>query len=77
MKNATITISLDAEKLTATKKYMGKKDADLELEMADQLMKLYEKYVPASIREYIDERDEGVPSPLPKRPKKDSRCQEQ
>lgn len=72
MKNATITVSLDAEKLTATKKYMGKKDADLELEMAEQLFKLYEKYVPAPIREYIDERDEGTPPPLPKRPKKDS-----
>lgn len=72
MKQATITVSFDAEKLTATKKYMGKKDADLQLEMADQLLKLYEKYVPASIREYIDERDEGAPSPLPKRPKKDS-----
>lgn len=58
MKKDTIVISLEAEKLRAIKKYMEKKEADLQAEMADQLQKLYEKYVPANVREYIDERED-------------------
>ena len=58
MKKDMIMISLEAEKLRAIKKYMEKKEADLQGEMADQLQKLYEKYVPANVREYIDEREE-------------------
>lgn len=68
MKKDTITISLDAEKLRAIKKYMEKKDAKLQDEMAEQLQRLYEKYVPANVREYIDEReDEEI---KPEKPKK-------
>ena len=63
MKKETIAISLEAEKLRAIKKYMEKKEADLQSEMADQLQKLYEKYVPANVREYIDEREEDVIAP--------------
>lgn len=58
MKKDIITVSLEAEKLRAIKKYMEKKDADVQEEMVDQLQKLYEKYVPANVREYIDEREE-------------------
>jgi hypothetical protein len=68
MKKDTISISLEAEKLRAIKKYMEKKEADLQAEMADQLQKLYEKYVPANVREYIDEREEEEISP--EKPKK-------
>lgn len=68
MKKDTITISLEAEKLRAIKKYMEKKEADLQDEMADQLQKLYEKYVPANVREYIDEREEEEITP--EKPKK-------
>lgn len=68
MKKDTITISLEAEKLRAIKKYMEKKDASLQEEMADQLQKLYEKYVPANVREYIDEREEEENKPT--KPKK-------
>lgn len=55
MKKDTVTVSMDAEKLRAIKRYMSKKDADLEVELCDQLQRLYEKYVPGSVREYIDE----------------------
>ena len=55
MKKEAITIKMDAEKLRAVKRYMEKKDADLEKELGDSLQKLYEKYVPATVREYIDE----------------------
>jgi len=68
MKKDTITISLEAEKLRAIKKYMEKKDASLQDEMADQLQRLYEKYVPANVREYIDEREEEENKPT--KPKK-------
>ncbi|MPM24915.1 hypothetical protein SDC9_71403 [bioreactor metagenome] len=68
MKKDTITISLEAEKLRAIKKYMEKKDASLKDEMADQLQRLYEKYVPANVREYIDEREEEENKPT--KPKK-------
>lgn len=50
---------------------MEKKEADLQAEMADQLQKLYKKYVPANVREYIDEReDEEIKPEKPKKPAK-------
>lgn len=58
MKKENISISMEAEKLRATKKYMEKKEVSLEQELADALLKLYEKYVPAPVREYIDEAAE-------------------
>ncbi|MBU5310443.1 hypothetical protein KQI38_00230 [Tissierella carlieri] len=58
MKKDAIRVSLNAEKLRAIKKYMDKKEIDLEDELVDQLQKLYEKYVPANVREYIDEKQE-------------------
>jgi len=46
---------------------MDKKEADLQEELAEQLQKLYEKYVPANVREYIDEREEkNMPAKLKK-----------
>ncbi len=62
MKKENISISMEAEKLRATKKYMEKKEASLEQELADALLKLYEKYVPAPVREYIDEAAEDTAS---------------
>lgn len=56
MKKATICISMDEEKLSAVKMYMDKKDADLDEAMAEQLERLYEKYVPANVRDFITER---------------------
>ena len=55
MKQETISISVDAEKLRATKKYMEKKELSIEQELADALRKLYEKHVPATVRNYIAE----------------------
>jgi hypothetical protein len=62
MKKESITVQMDGEKLRAVKRYMEKKDADLEQELCDQLQRLYEKFVPASVREYIDEGCEDVPA---------------
>lgn len=74
MKQVNLTISFDEEKLSALKRYMSKRDLELECEMTDALVKLYEKYVPAPVREYIDESDTSAPtrsrrSPKPVTPK--------
>lgn len=70
MKKENITISMESDKLRATKRYMEKKDADVEQELGDALQKLYEKYVPAPVREYIDEGGEDVPAPAKKQKEK-------
>nr|WP_312216272.1 DUF6103 family protein [Clostridioides sp.] len=58
MRKDTISVSLEAEKLRAIKKYMEKKEIDVQDELAEQLQKLYEKHVPVNVREYIDEKNE-------------------
>ena len=63
MKQVNLTITFDEEKLSALKRYMGKKELDLDREMTDALVKLYEKYVPAPVREYIDESDVSTAAP--------------
>ena len=56
MKNTTLTITFNTEKLDALFFHMGKKDANLQEELNDIIQKLYEKYVPLATREYIDDR---------------------
>ena len=56
MKKAAINLSFDEEKLSAIRMYMTKKDADLDAELLSQLEKLYEKYVPANVRDFIADR---------------------
>lgn len=65
MKQAVVTIKYDEEKLNAIKQYMGKKDADFESELNEVLGKMYEKYVPQAVREYIDSRGD-VPAAIKK-----------
>lgn len=68
MKQGNLAISFEEEKLAALRRYMRKKELDLETELADALTKLYEKYVPAPVREYIDEADALAPAaPKPRR----------
>lgn len=62
MKQAVVTIKYEEEKLAAIKQYMGKKDADFESEMNDALGKMYEKYVPQAVREYIESRGDVPPA---------------
>jgi NAD+--asparagine ADP-ribosyltransferase len=75
MKKDVVRISVDAEKLRAVKRYMEKKEVDLEDELADQLQKLYEKHVPINVREYIDEKQEEEIKA--KRPKKSVKAKEE
>ena len=61
MKQDSISMAVDVDKLRALKLYMGKKGIDLENELQDQLQRLYEKHVPAPVREYIKEGNEDTP----------------
>ena len=56
MKNATLTVTFNAEKLDALEFHMSRKDTDLQEELNDTVQKLYEKYVPQATREYIDDK---------------------
>lgn len=70
MKKENVSIQTESEKLRATRKYMEKKEVSLEQELADALQKLYEKYVPATVREYIDETaEDSICLAKPKMPK--------
>ena len=70
MKKTTISISFEDEKLAATRRYMSKKNIDLDKELAEQVERLYEKYVPANVQEYIAEREnEESLAPIVKRKK--------
>ena len=71
MRQDTFSINMDAEKLRATKKYMEKKELSIEQEVADALRKLYEKHVPATVRDYIDETADDSSSA--KKPEKQQR----
>ena len=53
MKKSAINLSFDEEKLSAIRMYMRKKDTDLDAELLSQLDRLYEKYVPANVRDFI------------------------
>ena len=64
MKQVNLTIAFDEEKHNALKWYMSKKELEPEAEMTDALMKLYENFVPAPVREYID----GCAEPAPMDP---------
>ena len=70
MKKENVTIGMEADKLRATKRYMEKRDASVEQELGDALQKLYEKYVPVQVREYIDEGGEDTPVPAKKQKEK-------
>lgn len=56
MKNTTLTMCFNTERLDALTYHMEKKEADLQEEMGEYLQKLYEKYVPQATREYLDDR---------------------
>jgi len=79
MKKTAITILMDEERMRAVKMYMEKKAADLEKELEETLERLYEKYVPANVRDYLLQRYETeTPAKAKKERKKQSEvtCQE-
>lgn len=57
---ATIQVSFSKEKLDALKFYMDEKDTTLERELQSHVRGVYEKYVPAATRRYLDRNDSGT-----------------
>lgn len=77
MRDTTLTMVFNTERLDALTYHMGKKDADLQAEMNDYLQKLYEKYVPQNTREYLDDkiaRDAKEKDSRPRRPRPETRA---
>ena len=68
MKNTTVSVSFDPEKLDALRLYLSRKGADLESELDEFLERSYTKVVPPAIRDYISVRQETPESPGRKPP---------
>ena len=70
MKNTTLTLTFNTERLDALTYHMGKKEADLKEELGDYLQKMYEKYVTQATREYLDDRISREGAAKPARPRR-------
>ena len=75
MKNTTLTLTVNTERLDALTYHMGKKEADLKAELNDYLQKMYEKYVPQATREYLDDKIARESAEKPVRPKRRSEAE--
>jgi hypothetical protein len=58
VKQITISIQFDEEKLKALKRFTKKKNVDFTKELEECVERLYLKYVPIAVRDYIEESDE-------------------
>lgn len=59
MKQANIQITFEEEKLRALRRYIAKRDSTLEAELQKAAQRLYEKVVPAAVKEYISDCTQG------------------
>ena len=68
MKQANIQITFEEEKLRALRRYIAKRDSTLEAELQKAAQRLYEKVVPAAVKEYISNctQDDPVRKPQKK-----------
>ncbi len=58
MKKTMIKFEYSEEKMMALNSYMEKKETDLDTELEDVIEKLYEKFVPNQVREFIEVKEE-------------------
>ena len=58
MKQATIQITFEEEKLRALRRYISKRDSTLEAELQKAAQRLYEKVVPSAVQEYISDGEQ-------------------
>ena len=58
MKETTIQIKTEFEKVNAIRICMNGKGCSFEQELADYVDALYKKYVPQAVREFIEKADE-------------------
>jgi hypothetical protein len=54
---ATLQVSFPKEKMEALKFYMNEKDTTIEKELQGYIKSVYDKYVPAATRRYLDRND--------------------
>ena len=68
MKQTNIQITFEEEKLRALRRYIAKRDSTLEAELQKATQRLYEKVVPAAVKEYISDctQDDPVRKPQKK-----------
>lgn len=59
MKKVNVTVPYDEEKLAALRIYMQRKSTDLDTELLAQLDRLYIRFVPAGVQEFLTERYRG------------------
>lgn len=62
----SVTVNMEAEKLTALEMYLGQKNMKLPKELEKFSEQLYQKYVPSNVREFIELTAAKKP---PKKPK--------
>ena len=62
MKKSSIILGYDEERLSAARLYLKRRGLTLEEKMAAHLDRLYEKYVPQAVREYIESRGDVPPA---------------
>lgn len=56
MKRTTISIQYDDEKLSALKFFAAQKGVDIDTELPALVDKLYVRYVPVKVRDYLSEK---------------------
>lgn len=69
MKTVNVSIEFDEHKVKALKIYLEKKDTTVEEQMKKALEYLYEKNVPAGVRDFLSMSYEDT-AKTPKKPKK-------
>ena len=67
MKKAAITLAFDEDKLSALEFSLKKEGSSVQARLEQTLGQLYERTVPAPVREYLDSR--VAPPSRPKRPR--------
>ena len=77
MEKTELTVTIEPERLDALRYFWSAKEKSTpQRELQRALEELYEKYVPAEMREYLDSKCRPSPArPRPRRPQKD-RCPE-
>ena len=62
MKRVKVELDIDSEKFTATQQFMAEKGLKIETELSNSVTRLYKKYGPADVRNYIEGRAPAISS---------------
>ena len=74
MDKTELTVTIEPERLDALRYFLSAREKSTpQRELQRALEELYEKCVPAEMREYLDSKCRPPARPRPRRPQKDSR----